>query len=167
MKKLVLPVIAIAVLTGCATPPPPPVVDHRGIALEQIRAAEEAAIKAFGERNADLSASFYAPNASMSMTNAPTIHGIADIKATLKEMMADPNFGMTFHTEKIEASHSGELGYTTGTYTMTATDPKSKKIMQETGRYLSVYAWQSDGSWKMVDDISTPEGPMTPVDAKK
>lgn len=152
-------------LTGCATAPPP-VVDNRAEALKQVQAAEEAAIRAFGKRDADQSASFYSADAALMMTNMQTVKG-PGIKPLLKEMMADPNFSMTFETLKVEASKSGELGYTRGAYTLTSTDPKSKKILRESGKYLTVYAKQADGSWKIVDDINNPDAAAVPVDAKK
>src|SRR4051794_12299644 len=110
MNKSVLPLVALAVLAGCATAPAP-VLDNRSDALKQIRDAEEAAIRAFGTRNADQSASMYAPDATLMMMNAPAIKG-ADIRPLLKEIMGDPNFSMTFKTDKVEAPRSGEFGYT-------------------------------------------------------
>ena len=35
-------------------------------------------------------------------------------------------------------------------------NPATKKAVRETGKYVTVYAKQADGSWKIVDDISTP-----------
>jgi len=163
MTRCLLPIAALALLAGCA-PAPPSAVDSRADALKQIRAAEEEAIRAFGKRDADLSASFYAPDAALMMTNMPIVQGAA-IKPLLKEMMADPNFTMAFNTAKVEAPKSGEFGYSRGTYTLTMTDPKSKKILRETGKYLTVYAKQPDGSWKIVDDINNPDAPATPVAA--
>jgi ketosteroid isomerase-like protein len=166
MKYAVLPAILLAVLAGCTPAPPPPVADNRAEALKQIRAAEEEAIQAFGRRDADQSASKYAGEAVLMMTNMPAVKG-ADIRPLLKEMMADPNFSMSFHTAKVEAPRSGELGYTRGTYTLTMTDPKSKGILRESGKYLTVYAKQADGNWKIVDDINNPDAPAVPVDGKK
>jgi len=160
-----VPVILLAVLGGCTTAPPP-FVANRAEALEQIRAAEKEAIQAFGKRDADQSASMYASDAALMMTNMPTVKG-ADIKLLLKKMMADPNFSMSFNTAKIEAPISGDLGYTRRTYTLTMTDPKSKRILRESGKYLTVYAKQTDGNWKIVDDINNPDAPAVPVDAKK
>jgi ketosteroid isomerase-like protein len=157
MKKSLLPIIAVAVLTGCAAPRQP-FVDSRTEALRQIRAAEEAAIRAFGRRDTGQSALMYARDATLMLTNAPSIKG-ADIGPLLKDMMADPNFSMTFNTGKVEAAKSGEFGYTRGTYTMSMTDPKSNKMLKESGKYLTVYARQADGSWKIVDDINNPDAP--------
>jgi len=163
--KTVLAVALFAVLTGCATGPQE-VANKRAEALRDIRAAEEAAIRAFGTRDAGLSASMYAPDATLMLTNMPAVMG-AEIGPLLKQMMADPNFTITFHTAKIEAPISGEFGYSRGTYTMTMTDPKSKKVFRESGKYLTAYARQADGSWKIVDDINNPDAPASPVDLAK
>ena len=164
MKKSALAISVLAVLTGCA-PAPEPSADSRAEALRQIRAAEETAIRAFGKRDAGESASMYAPDATLMLTNMPAVKG-ADIGPLLKELMADPNFSMTFNTAKVEVPASGEFGYTRGTYAMTMTDPKSKKILRESGKYVTVYAKQAGGSWKIVDDINNPDGPASPVNPK-
>ena len=165
MKKSLPAVLLLAVLSGCA-PTPPPVVSHRDDALKQLRAAEEAGIQAFARHDAGQAASIYAPDAALMLTNMPTVKGAA-IASLLKEMMADPNFSMALVTDKVEATASGDLGYTRGTYTLTTTDPTSKKIMRESGKYLTVYAKQPDGSWKIVDDMSNPDGAAVPVETAK
>jgi ketosteroid isomerase-like protein len=98
-------------------------------------------------------------------TNAPSIKE-TDIGALLKDMMAAPNFS-TFYTAKVEAATSGEFGYTRGTYTMNMTDPKSKKVLRASGKYVTVYARQADGSWKIVVDINNPDAPASAVGAEK
>ena len=165
MQKSGLVMIALVVLTGCASSPPPVVTD-RAETLKQIRAAEEEAIRAYAKRDADQSAAMYAPDAVLMLTNMPAVKG-AEIKPLLKELMADPNFSMSFITAKVEAPASGELGYTRGAYTMVTTDPKSKKILRESGKYVTVYAKQTDGSWKILDDINNPDAPAVPVSATK
>jgi ketosteroid isomerase-like protein len=165
MKQPLAPVILFAVLAGCSTAPPP-LVDKRADALNQIKAAEEKAIRAFGKHDAGQSASMYASEAALMMTNMPLVKD-RNIRPLLEEIMADPNFSMSFKTDKVEATKSGDLGYTRGTYTLTMTDPKSKKVLRESGKYLTVYAKQPDGDWKIVDDINNPDAPAVPVSAKK
>jgi hypothetical protein len=51
------------------------------------------------------------------------------------------------------------MGFTQGSYTMTMTDPSSKKVITDHGSYVTTYAKQPDGSWKAVADIATSEVP--------
>jgi ketosteroid isomerase-like protein len=165
MKFGLLPLAAFTILVGCSKSPPPD-IDNRETALREIRTTEDAAIKAFGSRDAELSASFYATNSALMLTNMQIVKG-SEVKGVLKELMADPNFSMKLVTEKVEASKSGDIGYTRGAYMLRVTDPKTKQIVSETGKYLTIYARQSDGSWKIVEDTSNPDAPATPVSSKK
>ena len=76
---------------------------------------------------------------------------------------ADPNFSIRFSTDKAEVAKSGEVGYTHGTYTMTMSDPNTKKPLREKGKYVTIYARQPDGNWKMIEDINNPDAPAIPV----
>jgi ketosteroid isomerase-like protein len=46
---------------------------------------------------------------------------------------------------------------------MTMSDPNSKKILRENGKYVTIYAREADGSWKMIEDINNPDAPAVPV----
>jgi ketosteroid isomerase-like protein len=58
------------------------------------------------------------------------------------------------------------LGYAQGTYTMTTTDPKTKKPVTDKGKYLVAYKKQADGTWKAVADMDSSDLPL-PVPGKK
>ncbi len=164
LRHWALIMMAAGMLAGCGSAPAP-AVDKKAEALKGLKAAEEAAIQAFEKGDAELSASFYAPEAALMMTNMKLARG-SEVKGMLKEIMADPNFSITFATQKLEVAESGELGYSRGAYVMTMTDPPTKKAVRETGKYLTVYARQADGNWKMVDDMSNPDAPAAPVEKK-
>ena len=51
----------------------------------------------------------------------------------------------------VDASLSGELGYTYGKYTFSATDSSGKKI-EDKGFFHTVWKKQPDGKWKFVWD---------------
>jgi ketosteroid isomerase-like protein len=89
------------------------------------------------------------------------------IRAGMKEAIADPKFALDLRTVKVEVAKDGDLAYSQGTYSFTGTDAKSKKAVSETGRYVEVYKKQADGSWKVVEDINSPEAPAAPAAAKK
>jgi ketosteroid isomerase-like protein len=68
--------------------------------------------------------------------------------------LQDPAFKFDSTNERTDTS--GDLGYTTGSYKVTYTDSKTKKVVNGTGSYLTVFRKQPDGSWKAVADFSTP-----------
>ena len=72
-------------------------------------------------------ASYYAEDALALSPNAPLIAGKNKIQAGLTTLMADPNFALTFHSTRVEASKGGDMVYTIGAYSRTVSDPKSKQ----------------------------------------
>jgi uncharacterized protein (TIGR02246 family) len=166
MKRLLLAsnVVLFGLVSAC-TQAPATVADTREADAKAILAVEEVAMKGWAARDASQIASIYAPDATLMVPNAPTVRG-PEIADAMKGMFADPNLSITFVNTKAEVARSGDLGYTVGTYAMTASDPKTKMPMAEKGRYVTVFAKQADGSWKAVSDINTPDGPTTPVPTK-
>lgn len=60
-------------------------------------------------------------------------------------MSQQPGFAVTWTAAKADVS--GDVGYTTGAYEMSMAGAK------ETGKYVTVWKRQDDGSWKVVEDI--------------
>jgi ketosteroid isomerase-like protein len=115
------------------------------------------------DKDLDKIASFRADDASVFFPNMPILNGQAAIKPAINEMMADPNFSITFGATKVEVAKSSDYGYAQGTYTMTATDPKTKKVLTEKGKYVTVHKKQADGSWKAVADSNNADAPAAPA----
>jgi ketosteroid isomerase-like protein len=75
---------------------------------------------------------------------------------------------LKFQASKVDVASSGDLGYTQGSYTLGLTDPKTKKVVNDHGSYVTTYRKQADGSWKAVADIANSETPEpAPAPAKK
>ena len=53
-------------------------------------------------------------------------------------VLADPNFSMDFHSTRAVASKGGDMVYSQGVYTMTMTDPKTKKSKTDKGKFLTL-----------------------------
>jgi uncharacterized protein (TIGR02246 family) len=110
----------------------------------------------------------YADDATLMVANQPIMKGTDDIRAGVKQMLADPNLSLNFTATTVEVSKGGDLAYTQGTYTMTSTDPKTKRPITEKGKYVTVYKKQSDGSWKAIEDIANADAaPVSPAPAKE
>jgi uncharacterized protein (TIGR02246 family) len=155
--SLVLCLTLTAIALGCSTAPAPtaapaPPPDTRAADVQAVKDVEAAWSKDAASKDPDKWASYFAEDGSGLYPGAPTIDGKAAIKAAMAPIMADPNFSLTFQSTRTMASKGGDMVYSQGTYSMTMTDPKTKKPKTDTGKYLTVYAKQPDGSWKAVAD---------------
>jgi ketosteroid isomerase-like protein len=93
--------------------------------------------------------------------NSPMMTGKDAIGKAMKDALADPNWSLALQPNQVEVSRGGDLGYTRGTYVLTATDPASKKAATEKGRFVAIFRKDADGSWKAVQDINNAEAPAT------
>lgn len=161
MKRGLWLISAFVLLAGCSQTPTLPAAS-RETDIASLRRAQEVAIEAFVSRNADHMVSAYSADASLMFPNAPILQG-DDLKAAIRALAADPHFSMQFSTDRVEVAKSGEIGYTRGRYTMTMSDPNTKQVLRERGKYVTIYARQNDGSWKMMEDISNADAPALPM----
>ena len=153
------------VLAGCNQAPPPPAPDTHDADVKAIRDLETATVQAIAAKDLDKFVAFYADDASVFLADQPAINGMAAIKAVMKPMIADKNFSFTISSVKVDVAKSGDLGYSQGAYTWTMTNPKTKKVLTEKGKYVTVYKKQADGGWKAVADSDNEDA--APASAKK
>jgi len=135
-------------------------VDTREADVKAVKDLEVAWSRDLGSKDVDKMASYWADDAAIMMPNEPIINGREKGKEAMKPMLADPNFALSFQTARVEASKGGDMVYTTGTYSMTVSDPKDKKPVTDKGKYVTVYKKQADGSWKAVADIFNSDLPL-------
>ena len=133
----------LALTSGCAS-------DTSAADAQASKSKSDEWSKAAAAKDAVKFGTFYADDATVMMPNEPAFHGMDNIKAVLTPMMQDPNFAMSFKPDKIEVS--GILGYTQGSVSLTNT-ARDGKPFTDTGKYLTVWKKQADGSWKAIEDI--------------
>jgi uncharacterized protein (TIGR02246 family) len=151
--------LGLLILTGCSPSPAP---DNREADAHALRDGEVAAfVKDWGGKDTDRIAAHYTDDGNVMIPNSPMMTGKDAIGKALKEAMADPNWSLALQPVQVEVSRSGDLGYTRGTYVLTATDPASKKAVTEKGRFVTIFRKQADGSWKAVQDINNADAPAT------
>ena len=139
---------------ACSGPSAPAAAaDTRDADVKAVHDVEAAWSKDAGSKDADKFASYYADDGSLLLPNAPIINGKESIKAAAKGMMSDPNFALNFQSTRAEASTGGDIVWSVGTYTMTVSNPKTKKPVSDKGKYLTVFKKQADGSWKAIADM--------------
>jgi ketosteroid isomerase-like protein len=95
------------------------------------------------------------------LPNSPVMTGKEAIGRTMKDVLTDPNWSLALQPVQVEVSSGGDFGYARGAYLLTATDPASKKVATENGRFVVVFRKEADGSWKTVQEISNAEAQAT------
>jgi ketosteroid isomerase-like protein len=128
---------------------------HDQAAVDAIKATESNMAKAFSDKDASALTSHYAADAVLAVPGR-TVTGIDAIGKANAEDLKDPAFKLALANHGADASD--DLGYTTGSYTVSYTDPKTKQVVNGAGTYVTVFKKQSDGTWKAVADIATQSG---------
>ncbi len=119
--------------------------------MQEIAAVEKSFEKMAADKGIAEAFWFFADsNAVIRQGNDSLIHG----KEGIRNFFDTPNFKnatVTWTADFIEASESGDLGYTYGKYEWRSKD-STGKISVNHGVFHSVWKKQKDGSWKYVWD---------------
>jgi uncharacterized protein (TIGR02246 family) len=132
--------------------------------VKSIRELEYKAREATKAKDLDRYVSFYADDAVLLWPGTPMIIGRATIRKFMRVFFSMPEFSLSFETSRVEVSPAGDFAYTCGTNKVTLVDPNGRK-MKDSGKYLTVYRKQSDGTWKVVADMGNSDLPA-PVPSK-
>jgi len=112
----------------------------------------------FAERDLDKIIAHYADDAVLIVCGTSPSSGKAAIRQGLAGMIADAAFSLNIQASKVEVAKSGDLAFTQGSYTLTLTDPATKKRIQDHGSYVTTYRKQG-GRWKAVADVAVSDIP--------
>lgn len=140
MRRSVYVFVWLALATaGCA----------RSVNVEQERAALLEADRQWAQSATDLDLfmSFWAPEPTAYPPGMPAVQGQDAIRKTFGEMASSPGFALSWTASKADVAASGDVGYTTGTYEMTMGG------MKDSGKYVTVWRKQPEGTWKVAEDI--------------
>jgi uncharacterized protein (TIGR02246 family) len=137
--------------------------DTRDADIKALRDTETKWNQAFAAKDPTKIASFYAAGAVLMVPGQAPVSGSDALLDAEKQMTADPALALSFQADKVDVAQSGDLGYTRGSYTLTMTNPQTKKPMDDHGSYVTVYRKQADGSWKAVSDIVVSAVPPMPA----
>jgi|GEM_PF-604170 len=148
-------------LTGCSDAP-----DNRAADAKAIRDIETQWKSEYAAKELDKVGAHYADDAVLMTQGSPAASTAEARKELLKGMLADPAFALSFEATSVEVAKSGELAASRGTYTMTMTDPVTKKPVNDHGNYVTVYRKQT-GTWKAVSDINVSDVPAHPAATAK
>ena len=123
-----------------------------------LRTADSALTAAIAARDTGRTASFYEDDAELLPVAEPAVTGREAIRRKWAEFFGIPGFSNQSRLTQLDVSTDGTLAYTRGTYetAMTGTDGQPTV---ERGKWVTVWRRQSDGSWRIVQDISNTDTP--------
>ena len=105
--------------------------------------------------------SYYAADASVYPQGMPLATGPDAIRDELGKIISMPGFALQWSATKADVSEAGDLGYTAGAYELTTNDTAGKPVTEK-GKYVTVWKKQSNGQWKVTDDIFNADAPPPP-----
>ena len=152
---------AAAMMIACSNPPAPvPPPDTRDADVQAVKDVEAAWSKDTATKDADKWISYFADDGCALYPGTGILCGKANIKTAMAPSFTDKNFSLSFQSTKAVAAKGGDMVYTQGTYTLRFTNPKTKKPVNDKGKYLSIYMKQADGTWKVVADTYNSDSAM-------
>jgi ketosteroid isomerase-like protein len=129
---------------------------------QAIRAKESAWMAGYNKHDGKVLASQYEADASLAANGTALMTDAVGRSLFLDGMASDPALKVDFASDRIIVAASGDLASSRGHYTFTYTDPVTKQPKTESGNYLTVYRKAADGSWKAVEDFTTPGPAVVP-----
>ena len=96
--------------------------------------------------------SFWAEDAIVFPPGGPPIVGKPAIREYVAKSLQMPGFSISWKTDKVVASRSGDLAYATGTNRVSFNGPDGRQVAME-GKAVTVWRREPGGVWKCVIDI--------------
>ncbi len=124
---------------------------------DAIAKAEASFEKARAERGLEGWLSFFANDTADFVRGQPFTFTKAEMREHLQKTF-DPADQLTWKPVKIDVAASGDLAYSLGTWQLKGKDPSGNEVAQ-TGKYITVWKKQKDGSWRVVADTGTVDPP--------
>ncbi len=155
MKHLSYPLLlALVVFATPAWSKDPSKIEKARKAIEKAEADFE---KARAERGLEGWLSFFADDTADFSRTGPLTFTKEEMRKRLEKSF-DPADKLTWHPVRVDVAESGDLAYSVGVWQLVTKDAEGKEVTQ-TGKYLTAWKKQKDGSWKVVADTGVVDVP--------
>lgn len=118
---------------------------------ETLRRTDASIQKAIAQKNIDSLMLFYAEDAFLLPTAKPIVKGKEEIRKEWQHIFQIPDFTNQSTLTKIEISKDGSMAYTMGSY-LAIMQGEDENVVQEPGKWVTVWKKQSDEKWQIVVD---------------
>lgn len=123
-----------------------------------LRALDLAWSDTANRKDIDGTVSYMTDDGETLAPNEPPARDKGAIKASWANLIGLPNFTVHWEPLHVQVAESGELGYTSGFYTLSFTDDKGETVTDR-GKYLEVWK-KVDGKWKCSLDMYNSDIPL-------
>jgi ketosteroid isomerase-like protein len=116
-----------------------------------IRKADLDWSAAFSARDLDAAVAVMDESGRVLSPNMPVATTPAAIRTQFKATFALPEVKISWKPDLVQAARSGEIGYSSGRYTMSWME--DRKTLSDQGKYATIWKKQRNGQWKVLLDI--------------
>ena len=149
-------VVGLALVSGCAAPPPAVDVQKEEQAIRKLDADWNAAI---AKKDLDAILNLYAPDGATMWPDAPPSKGPVAIRAAWVELMKTPGITANIVVDRIQVAQSGDVAFDEGHVELEVDTPQGRA--KETAKYL--VGWEKvGGEWKVAYDMYNANAPAPP-----
>jgi ketosteroid isomerase-like protein len=117
---------------------------------EALRALDRAWSEAASRKDVDGVVSYMADDGETLAPNEPAAQGKVAIRASWASLLGLPGVAVRWEPLRVQVAKSGEIGYTSGSYTLSYTGAEGKTV-SDRGKYLEVWK-KVNGTWKCSSD---------------
>jgi len=149
-------VSGMILLAGCIRPQP----SH-----EPLLEADLAFAQATARKGVEGFKSFLAEDVATLRPDQPVIRGKDAVAARWATLLNNSALSIRWRPLEAAIAGAGDLGYTIGSYEITRTDGQEKQIVG-TGKYVTIWRKQRDGSWKVAFDSGVQDTPRAAAEKK-
>jgi len=139
--------------SGCARPAVSPAPDARTAADALFAKYAET----LGAGDADGWATLWMEDGVQMPPDAPPVVGRSQIREKLRGVLAQFRFDMHIHTQEVRTA--GDWAFARGIYDATLTPKAGGQGIPIDGKFMTILARQSDGSWRIYRDIFNSNAP--------
>jgi len=150
-----------ATLATAACAPATPKLPDPDTVRASLMAADEAFAAATAEHGLEGWMAAFDSSAIQMEPDLPFTPGIGAVRASMGPAFADSTFRLTWRPTLAFASADGDLGYTLGVW-QSRRHTADGKGQVATGKYVTIWRKQADGSWKVVFDGGNPDSSPQP-----
>jgi ketosteroid isomerase-like protein len=126
--------------------------DNKAAAEVAIRQADSTWSTVAEAKQVDQHVAYFLDDGIVLPPNDPMVSGKDAIHKMISDFFSRPGFAVKWQVTKVEAAHSGDLGYSVGTFELSMNDSTGKPMMDR-GKYTTVWKKQPDGTWKVAVDM--------------